>query len=106
MNLSLLLFLTGVVVILLMLYGAYWSKKKQQGLFKIVIDNGYITSRTETVPAEFLYDVEQIARIEKLSHLVINGVGIKTSSPRLIFKGELSRQLREKFQKALTLSLQ
>jgi hypothetical protein len=106
MNLSLLLFLTGVVVILLMLYGAYWSRKKQQGVFKIIIENGYISSHTEIVPAEFLYDVEQIARIEKLPRIVINGVGIKTSSPRLIFKGELSQQLREKFQQSLTLSLQ
>ena len=93
------------LLLLLTVFLGYRKKRLQEG-FKLVLENGLITSRTGTVPPEFLYDVQQIARIEKLQYLVIKGVGIKHSAPQLIFKGELSPQLREKFQHSLMLSLQ
>ena len=106
MNRTSLLVFIGFSLLLLFVYLFYRIKKRLHESFKIVIENGYIAFRTDNVPAEFLYDVQQIARIEKLPALVIIGTGLKTDSPQLIFKGDLSAQLKQKIQHSLMLSLQ
>ncbi len=105
MYFSVLIFVCAFLILLWLAYTALQFISRRQGSFKIVIENGVITSHSESIPSEFLYDVQQIARIEKLQYLIIKGSGIKTSSPKLFFQGEISPQLQEKFSQSLTLSL-
>ena len=99
--------ISGVILLLIFdVYFIYHIRKKRQGSFKLVIDKGIIKENKGHVPAEFLYDVQQLARINKPESLIINGSGITGSEPKLKFRGNISTELQEKFENSLTLSLQ
>ncbi len=97
----------GVVVLLIAdSFLIYYVRRKRRGSFKLVIEKGIIIENNGNVPAEFLYDIQQLARMSKPESLIINGSGIESSEPKLEFMGNISFELREKIEHALSLSLQ
>lgn len=81
-------------------------RKKRLGGFKLVIEKGVITENIGNVPSEFLYDVQQLARMNRPESLIINGSGISGSAPQLQFRGNISAELKAKIEDSLALSLQ
>ena len=97
----------GVLVLLIFdAFLIFHIRKKRRGSFKLVIEKGVITENNGNVPAEFLYDIQQLARISKPDSLIINGSGIAGIAPVLEFRGNISPELRAKIEHSLTLSLQ
>ena len=97
-----------VGVILLLIFDVFFIfhvRRKRQSGFKLVIEKGIIVENKGAVPAEFLYDVQQLARMYKPESLIINGRDIN-SQPKLEILGSYSQELRHKIEKALELSLQ
>ena len=95
-------------VILLLIFDVFFIfhvRRKRQSSFKLVIEKGFIVENNGAVPAEFLYDVQQLARMYKPESLIINGRNIK-SQPKLEILGSYNQELRNKIEKALELSLQ
>ena len=84
----------------------YFVRRKRKGSFKLVIEKGIIVENNGHVPAEFLYDIQQLSRMTKPESLIINGSGIQTSKPKLEFLGNISAELKTKIEHSLTLSLQ
>jgi len=98
-----------VVVLVLLLADAfliYYIRRKRKGQFKLVIEKGVIAENIGDVPAEFLYDIQQLFRISKPKSLIINGIGINSSDPKLTFVGHISEDLKNKMKHSLKLSLQ
>ncbi len=81
-------------------------RQKRKDSFKLVIEKGVITKNDGTIPAEFLYDVQQLSRINKPDALIINGSNISSDTPKLEFKGVISPELQKKIEQSLVLSLQ
>lgn len=79
-------------------------RKKRQGSFKLVIEKGVITESNGNIPAEFLYDMQQLARMTKPESLIINGSGLSGNSPKLEFRGHISAELQAKIEHSLILS--
>ena len=99
--------ISGVILLLIFdVYFIYHIRKKRQGSFKLVIENGIIKENKGNIPSEFLYDAQQLARINKPESLIINGSSITGNEPKLEFRGAISSELQEKFENSLTLSLQ
>lgn len=97
----------GVVILLIFdVFLIHHVRKKRKGSFKLVIEKGVITENKGNVPAEFLYDIQQLARINKPDSLIINGSGLAGNAPKLEFLGVIDSELREKMQQSLILSLQ
>ncbi len=95
-------------VVILLIFDAiliFYIRKKRNGSFKLVIEKGIITENIGNIPSEFLYDVQQLARINKPESLIINGRGINSSRPQLEFFGVIDAQLQQKIEHSLTLSL-
>lgn len=84
----------------------YYVRRKRRGSFKLVIEKGIIIENNGNVPSEFLYDIQQLARMSKPDSLIINGSGIETNDPKLEFLGNISVELKEKIEHSLTVSLQ
>ncbi len=84
----------------------YYVRKKRKGSFKLVIEKGVITENRGNVPSEFLYDIQQLARINKPDSLIINGSGITGNDLKLEFLGVIDPELRTKMQQSLIISLQ
>ncbi|MCK5664167.1 MAG: hypothetical protein KAI17_11810 [Thiotrichaceae bacterium] len=96
-------------VLILLIFDAfliYYVRKKRKGSFKLVIEKGVITENRGNVPSEFLYDIQQLARINKPDSLIINGSGITGNDPKLEFLGVIDPELRTKMQQSLIISLQ
>lgn len=96
-------------VILLVIFDVYLLhrlRKKRRNDFKLVIEKGVIVENRGAVPAEFLYDVQQLARMHKTETLIINGREINSRAPKLDFLGTISPELQHKIEHALQLSLQ
>ena len=96
-------------VILLLIFDVFFIahiRKKRQGNFKLVIEKGIIVENKGNVPPEFLYDVQQLARMYKPENLIINGHGVKGSEPELQFMGTITSELQSKIEHSLKLSLQ
>ena len=99
--------IVGVIVLLLIDgFLVHYVRRKRKGSFKLVIEKGIITENQGNVPAEFLYDVQQLARISKPDSLIINASGVETSEPRLEFLGNLSAELKNKIEHSLIISLE
>ena len=81
-------------------------KRKKKDRFKLIIEKGIITKDEGNIPSEFLYDVQQLSRINKPDALIINGSHILSSNPKLEFKGIISPELKIKIEDSLKLSLQ
>jgi hypothetical protein len=97
----------GVIVVLIFdVYFIVHIRKKRQGMFKLVIEKGLVVEHQGNVPSEFLYDIQQLARIYKPDSLILNGSGINTSSPELKILGQLNEELKSKIERSLKLSLQ
>ena len=97
----------GVLLLLIVdAFLIYHVRKKRKDSFKLVIEDGIITKNSGNIPSEFLYDIQQLARINKPDTLIINGSAISSGSPKLEFKGVLSPELQQKIEHSLSLSLQ
>jgi len=104
---SLTVIIIGVVLLLIVdAYLLYRIRKKRQGSFKLVIEKGKITKNIGHVPAEFLYDIQQLTRMNKLENLIINGSGLPGHASRLEFRGNISPELQDKIKHSLSLSQQ
>lgn len=96
-------------VLILLIFDAfliYHVRKKRKGSFKLVIESGVITENKGNVPSEFLYDIQQLARINKPDSLVVNGSGITGNNPKLEILGLIEPELKIKIEQSLVLSLQ
>lgn len=96
-------------VLILLIFDAFLIvhvRKKRKGSFKLVIEKGVIIENKGHIPAEFLYDIQQLARINKPDSLIINGSGLIGKEPKLEFLGVLDPQLQTKIEQSLNLSLQ
>jgi hypothetical protein len=91
----------GVIILLIIRI-----RNKRKNSFKLIIEKGIIIKHSENVPSEFLYDVQQLARINKPDSLIINGSEILSKSPKLEFNGIFSPDLQSKIERSLRLSLQ
>ncbi|MCU7939188.1 MAG: hypothetical protein KZQ64_12745 [gamma proteobacterium symbiont of Bathyaustriella thionipta] len=99
--------ISGVVILLIFdAFLIYYVRKKRKGSFKLVIEKGVITENQGNIPSEFLYDIQQLARINKPDSLIINGSGLTTNDPKLEFLGVIDPQLQIKMEQSLVLSLQ
>lgn len=97
----------GVVLLLIFdVFFIFHVRKKRQGSFKLVIEKGIIVENKGTVPAEFLYDIQQLSRMYKPENLIINGRDIHSSHPKLDFMGNINPELQGKIEHSLQLSLQ
>lgn len=97
----------GVVLLLIFdVFFIFHVRKKRQGSFKLVIEKGIIVENKGTVPAEFLYDIQQLSRMYKPENLIINGRDINSSHPKLDFMGNINPELQGKIEHSLQLSLQ
>ncbi len=98
-----------IAVVLLLIADVFLIRhlrKKRQDCFKLVIEKGIIIENKGTVPSEFLYDVQQLSRINKPDSVIINGSGIEAGVPTLEIKGNISPELKAKIEHSLSLSLQ
>ncbi|WP_198266497.1 hypothetical protein [sulfur-oxidizing endosymbiont of Gigantopelta aegis] len=97
----------GVTVLLILdFFLISYLRKKRKDRFKIIIEEGIITQNSEHIPSEFLYDLQQLSRINKPDILIINGSGLLSKQPEMEFKGNASDDLKEKIKQSLILSLQ
>lgn len=81
-------------------------RTKRQNRFKLVIEEGIITKNEGNIPSEFLYDIQQLARINKPDALIITASDIASDNPKLEFQGIISPELQKKMEDSLMLSLQ
>jgi len=96
-------------VIVLLFFDGYFIhriRKKRRNDFKLVIEKGIIVESKGSAPAEFLYDIQQLARIYKPENLIINGRDICSHKPKLEFLGTINPELQLKIEQSLQLSLQ
>jgi len=99
--------ITGVIILLLFdIFLMRHIRKKRKGQFKLVIEKARVIETQGEPPSEFLYDLQQLARINNIEALIINGKNINTTSPDLEFLGNIEHQLKQKLVHSLTLSLQ
>lgn len=84
----------------------YHLRKKRKDSFKLVVEKGIITKNTGNTPSEFLYDIQQLSRINKPDALIINGSKLSSGIPELEIKGVISPELKKKIEQSLLLSLQ
>ena len=95
-------------VLILLIFDAFLInhlRKKRKDAFKLVIEKGIITKNDGNIPAEFLYDIQQLSRINKPDALIINGSNISSDEPKLEIKGVISPELQKKIKHSLVLSL-
>ncbi len=81
-------------------------RNKKRDSFKLVIEDGVITKNDGNVPSEFLYDIQQLSRINKPDTLIIYGNGISSDKPTLEIKGQISPELKQKIEQSLMISVQ
>lgn len=104
---SLSIIIAGIVLLLVIdFFIIRQIRKKRQGSFKIVIEKGRISETKGNPPSEFLFDIQQLARMFHTETLIINGQGTHGKSPSLNFVGNINPQLRQKIDQAFHLSLQ
>lgn len=95
-------------VLVLLIFDAFLInhlRKKRKDSFKLVIEKGIITQNNGNIPSEFLYDIQQLSRINKPDALIINGSNISSDEPKLEIKGVISPELQKKIEYSLVLSL-
>ena len=97
--------LIGSIFILILLIGLLIYKNTKAS-FKLIIEKGIITERSGDIPSEFLYDIQQLARINKPEKLLLKGCGITANKPELKITGVIDEQLKTKMEQSLILSLQ
>lgn len=98
-----------IIVILLAFDAVFFGlllRRKRRILFSILIEEGVIKSHDGDIPAEFLFDVEQLSRMYKPSNIKISGKRNRDGSSYLEFSGPMPEELREKYRQALDVSLQ
>jgi len=95
--------ITSSLFILILLVSLLIYKKKAS--FTLIIEKGIITDRNGDIPSEFLYDIQQLARMNKPEKLVLKGYGITTNQPELKISGIIDKQLKSKMEHSLSLSL-
>jgi len=98
--------LTIVVILILILLIAVLIYNNKKADFKLIIEKGVITERSGDIPSEFLYDIQQLARMNKPEKLLLKGYGITTNQPELKISGMIDKQLKSKMEYSLSLSLQ
>ena len=98
------LIISGIFILMLLVGLLIYKNKKAS--FKIIIEKGVITERNGDVPSEFLYDIQQLARINKPEKLVLKVYGIANNKPELKITGVIDEQLKTKMEQSLILSLQ
>ncbi|MCW8932834.1 MAG: DUF3634 family protein [Gammaproteobacteria bacterium] len=104
---TLTIIIVGVSAILIFdAFLIFHLKKKRKDSFKIIVEKAKVTQNTGNTPPEFLYDIQQLARINNVDTLIINGSKISSGSPNLEVKGNISQELQEKIEHSLELSLQ
>ncbi len=80
--------------------------KYHKNSFKVIIEKGKVTETYGDIPSEFLYDMQQLARIHQSDALILYGRGIKNNHPKLKISGVVDTQLKTKMEQSLILSLQ
>ncbi len=80
-------------------------RKKRRDSFKVIVEQAKVTKNEGNTPSEFLYDIQQLARIHNVDALIINGSNISSDSPDLEIKGVVSPELQKKIKHSLELSL-
>lgn len=104
---TLVVIIIGVIFLLILdVFFIHRIRKKRRNDFKLVIEKGIIVESNGSVPAEFLYDIQQLARMHKPETLIINGRDISSRAPKLEFLGTISPELQLKIEQSLQLSLQ
>lgn len=81
-------------------------RKKRQDSFKIIVENAKVIDTSGNTPSEFLYDIQQLARINNIDTLILNGSSISSGEPKLEIRGVISAELQKKIEHSLELSLQ
>jgi len=101
---TMMLIISSIFILILLAGLLIYNNKKAS--FKIIIEKGVITERSADIPSEFLYDIQQLARINKPAKLVLKVYGITDNKPELKITGEIDLELKIKMEQSLILSLQ
>lgn len=80
-------------------------RKKRRDSFKVIVEQAKVTQNIGNTPPEFLYDIQQLARINNIDTLIINGSDISSDDPKMELKGIISPELQKKIEQSLELSL-
>jgi len=80
-------------------------RKKKKDSFKVIVEQAKVTKNVGNTPPEFLYDIQQLARINHIDTLIINGSNISSEDPKMEIKGAVSPELKQKIEHSLELSL-
>ncbi len=80
-------------------------RKKKKDSFKVIVEQAKVTQNIGNTPPEFLYDIQQLARINNIDALIINGSNISSDEPKLELKGIINSELQKKIEQSLELSL-
>ncbi len=80
-------------------------RKKKKDRFKVVVEQAKVTDTSGNIPSEFLYDIQQLARIHNIDALIINGSQVPSKTPELELKGLISSEIKEKIHHSLELSI-
>ena len=80
-------------------------RKKRRDSFKVIVEQAKVTQNIGNTPPEFLYDIQQLARINNIDTLIINGSDISSDDPKMELKGIISSELQKKIEQSLELSL-
>jgi hypothetical protein len=82
-----------------------YLRYKHQHTFKIIIEKGLVIKNEGNIAAEFLYDIQQLSRINQPDGLIIKGSQLLSNNPIIKFEGVLSSELQQKIEHSLILSL-
>ena len=93
-------------IFILILFVGLLIYKNKKANFKLIVEKGVITERSGDIPSEFLYDIQQLARINKPEKFVLKGYGITDNKPELNIIGMIDIELKIKMEQSLILSLQ
>lgn|GEM_PF-2017191 len=97
-----------IIIVLLLLFDAVFlgllRSRRRRVVFSFLIEEGIITHYEGDIPAEFLFDVEQLSRMYKPGNIKITGKRLRQSIV-LDFSGPMPEELKEKYRNALAVSL-
>lgn len=95
-------------VTILLIFDAFLIRhlrNKRKDSFKVIVEQAKVTKNVGNTPPEFLYDIQQLARINDIDTLIINGSNLSSESPEMELKGIVSPELKQKIERSLELSL-
>jgi len=95
-----------VIIVILILFIAFAFYQHKRNFFKVIIEKGKVTATYGDISSEFLYDMQQLARIHQADALILYGHDLHNTPPKLKISGIIDSQLKTKMDQSLILSLQ